>query len=116
MPTYVARAALNLGLVTVYHPGVRSHIVRECGLPSLPLELHSGLTAGSTVTVESEDDEIVLEIDDDGVGIDVDEPSGRPSGLAMVRRRLEDVGGVLEIATRADGGTHSRVALPARLG
>ena len=37
-------------------------------------------------------------------------------GLAMVRRRVEDVGGSLEIATRADGGTHSRVILPAARG
>lgn len=28
----------------------------------------------------------------------------------------EDVGGTLEIATRPDGGTHSRVVLPSRLG
>jgi signal transduction histidine kinase len=62
----------------------------------------------------------VLEVDDDGVGID-DAASRRAVqaghlGLAMVRRRVEDLGGTLEIATRGDGGTHSRVALPARLG
>jgi hypothetical protein len=58
-----------------------------------------------------EDDGLVLAVDDDGMGID-DAPR-RPTvqaghlGLAMVRRRLEDVGGSLDIATRADGGTHS---------
>ena len=51
MPTYVALATLNLGLVTVYHPGVRGRILRDTGLPSLPLELLSGLMAGATVLV-----------------------------------------------------------------
>jgi two-component system, NarL family, sensor kinase len=72
------------------------------------------------VVVETEEDRIVLEVDDDGVGID-DAASRRAVqaghlGLAMVRRRVEDVGGTLEIATRPDGGTHSRVALPLRFG
>ena len=72
------------------------------------------------VVVEADGGQLVLEVDDDGVGID--EVASRRAvqaghiGLAMVRRRVEDVGGTLEIATRADGGTHSRVALPAQLG
>ena len=71
------------------------------------------------VVLERDDDRIVLEVDDDGVGID-DAASRRAVqaghvGLAMVRRRVEDLGGTLEIATRADGGTHSRVVLPKRL-
>jgi signal transduction histidine kinase len=72
------------------------------------------------VVLEAQDNEVVLEVDDDGVGID-DAASRRAVqaghlGLAMVRRRVEDLGGRLEIATRPDGGTHSRVVLPARLG
>lgn len=70
------------------------------------------------VIVNAEDGRIVLDVDDDGEGID-DAASRRAVqaghlGLAMVRRRVEDVGGSLEIATRADGGTHSRVVLPAQ--
>jgi signal transduction histidine kinase len=69
------------------------------------------------VAVGRRDSRLVLEISDDGVGID----SARADravqaghlGLAMVRRRVEDAGGELEIATRPDGGTHSRVVLPA---
>jgi two-component system NarL family sensor kinase len=70
------------------------------------------------VVVRDEHDRIVLEVDDDGIGID--EVASRRAvqaghlGLAMVRRRVEDLGGELEIATRADGGTHSRVVLPRR--
>jgi hypothetical protein len=51
MPTYVALASLNLALVTVYHPGVRSRILRDTGVPAVPLELLSGLMAGATVLV-----------------------------------------------------------------
>lgn len=49
IPTYVAFAMLNLALVTVYHPGGRSRILRDTGLPSLPLEVLSGLMVGATV-------------------------------------------------------------------
>jgi signal transduction histidine kinase len=69
------------------------------------------------VTVRSDVGQIVVDISDDGVGIDSAEADRAVQaghlGLAMVRRRVEDAGGELQIATRADGGTHSRVVLPA---
>ena len=59
---------------------------------------------------------IVLEVNDDGVGIDTSDTSRAVQaghvGLAMVRRRVEDSGGQFDIETRADGGTRSRVVLP----
>ena len=67
------------------------------------------------VDVREEAGQLVLEISDDGVGIDTAEADRAVQaghvGLAMVRRRVEDAGGQLDIATRADGGTHSRVVL-----
>jgi signal transduction histidine kinase len=68
------------------------------------------------VVVREEGESIVLEVDDDGVGIDTQQ-AGRAVqaghvGLAMVRRRVEDAGGRLDLATRTDGGTHSRIAMP----
>ena len=94
---------------------------------ALPLRLAQELTVNAVkharpdridVLLTDEADRIVLEVDDDGVGID-DAASRRAVqaghvGLAMVRRRVEDLGGTLEIATRADGGTHSRVVLPSQ--
>ena len=67
------------------------------------------------VVVERSEGRTVLEVNDDGVGMDA--VSGRNVeaghlGLAMVRTRVEDAGGTLDIATRADGGTRSRVVLP----
>jgi nitrogen fixation/metabolism regulation signal transduction histidine kinase len=38
----------------------------------------------------------------------------RARRLALVRRRVEDTGGRLEIATRTDGGTRSQVVVPVR--
>jgi signal transduction histidine kinase len=68
------------------------------------------------VTVGRDNGRLVLEINDDGVGIDSAEADRAVQaghlGLATVRRRVEDAGGELEIATRADGGTRSRVVLP----
>jgi signal transduction histidine kinase len=70
------------------------------------------------LSVRADDGRIVLEVSDDGVGIDTSD-AGRAVqaghlGLAMVRRRVEDAGGRFEIETRSDGGTRSRVALPLR--
>jgi len=70
------------------------------------------------VVVTIEAGQIVLEVSDDGVGIDSSDTSRGVQaghvGLAMVRRRVEDSGGRFEIETRADGGTRSRVVLPVR--
>jgi signal transduction histidine kinase len=71
------------------------------------------------VRVAAGDGELVLDVDDDGVGIDAapegDAVTSGHLGLAMVRRRVDDAGGRLDIATREDGGTHSRVTLRAGL-
>ena len=67
------------------------------------------------VSLALADEGIVLEVSDDGVGIDAGSSQAVPAGhvgLALVRRRVEDAGGAFEIATRADGGTRSRAVLP----
>jgi two-component system NarL family sensor kinase len=68
------------------------------------------------VFVSAETNGLVLEVNDDGVGIDTQQ-AGRGVqaghlGLAMVRQRVETAGGQLDLATRSDGGTRSRVVLP----
>jgi two-component system NarL family sensor kinase len=71
------------------------------------------------MSVRAHDGDVVLEVADDGVGIDTSDAGRKVQaghlGLAMVRRRVEDAGGRFEIETRADGGTHSRVILPRAL-
>lgn len=78
---------------------------------------HAGPSA-IDVSLRPHDGRIVLEVNDDGIGIDTSD-AGRAVksghlGLAMVRRRVEDAGGQFEIETRADGGTRSSVILPLR--
>jgi signal transduction histidine kinase len=69
------------------------------------------------VRVSAPGDRIVVEVTDDGVGID-DEAGGRAVrsghvGLAVVRQRVEDAGGSFEIGPGVDGGTRSCVSVPA---
>jgi two-component system, NarL family, sensor kinase len=75
---------------------------------------HAAPTAIDVVIGES-DGGLTLEVNDDGIGIDTAQATRAIQaghvGLAMVRRRVEDAGGTLEIATRPDGGTRSRVVL-----
>jgi signal transduction histidine kinase len=70
------------------------------------------------LSVRAHDGRVAMEVSDDGVGIDTSD-TGRVQaghlGLAMVRRRVEDAGGVVDIETRCDGGTRSRVTLPLTL-
>jgi len=68
------------------------------------------------VSVTEAAEGIVLEVSDDGVGIDASVSGGAARaghvGLAVVRRRVHDAGGTFEIATRDNGGTLSRAVLP----
>jgi signal transduction histidine kinase len=71
------------------------------------------------VSVRADGGRVVLQVSDDGVGIDTSD-AGRAVraghlGLAMVRRRVEDAGGLFDIETRVDGGTRSRATLPIEL-
>jgi two-component system NarL family sensor kinase len=70
------------------------------------------------VSLRADESRIVLEVSDDGVGIDTSDVERTVHaghlGLAMVRRRVEDAGGRFEMETRPDGGTRSRAVLPLR--
>jgi signal transduction histidine kinase len=108
---------------------VRSTVGDDDPALGLPLRIAQELTVNAVkharpdridVVLTRESDRFVLEVNDDGVGIDSADTSRAVQaghiGLAMVRRRAEDAGGRLTIETRRDGGTRTRVVVPVRAG
>jgi signal transduction histidine kinase len=104
---------------------VRSAVDEQTLAATLPLRIAQELVVNAVkhacptrieVCVSAQGQNIVLEVNDDGVGIDTSDASRAVQaghvGLATVRRRVEDRGGQFDIETREDGGTRSRVALP----
>ena len=69
-----------------------------------------------TVRLAQSPDELVLEITDDGVGFDPAQPFPGHLGLASMRKRMADIGGVLEPGQRsratAPGSRFARRAGP----
>jgi signal transduction histidine kinase len=63
------------------------------------------------ITLRRSDGGAELEIDDDGIGFDVDGPS-HGMGLENLRARVEGLGGALTIVSIAGEGTTVRAALP----
>ena len=68
--------------------------------PLAPTNRHAGATA-LTVSVTVEDD-LVIEVGENGRGIDADITG---SGLTNLRRRAEELGGSFAVVASADGGT-----------
>lgn len=66
------------------------------------------------VSVTAANGWIELEVSDDGAGIPgaTDAVGAGHVGLAIIRGRVQDAGGSFDIATRADGGTRTRVSVP----
>ena len=65
-----------------------------------------------SVLIEQADDEISVDISDDGVGLRGDVQQGRGLGLIGIQERAREMGGRMEVAPRNDGGTRVRVTVP----
>lgn len=65
-----------------------------------------------TVRLAESPTELVLEIIDDGVGFDPAQPFPGHLGLASMRKRIADIGGVLEVASAPGQGTRIHVRAP----
>jgi signal transduction histidine kinase len=63
------------------------------------------------VRLDSGDQRLTLEIDDDGVGFDLEQPS-RGMGLENMRARLAPFGGTVIITSRPGTGTSIRASVP----
>ncbi|MFC0680556.1 histidine kinase [Lysobacter korlensis] len=70
---------------------------------------HSGASR-VRVSLAVRDGALVVEVDDDGIGIPADAVSG--VGLRSMRERVEELGGTLAVLDRPEGGTTVRAELP----
>ena len=74
--------------------------------------------AASTVfiTLSYLDDEVAVDVVDDGLGFEVREPQRGPStgnfGLSVMRQRAEQVGGTLVVESHPGSGTAVHAAVP----
>jgi len=64
------------------------------------------------VTVRANDDEIRLDVCDDGVGIPADAAAGAGCGLRCMRYRARAIGGQCEVVDRPSGGTTVTCVIP----
>lgn len=70
-----------------------------------------------TVSIRGEDDQLVLDIRDDGRGFDRSDASWRAGlGLASMRERAHLLGGSLQVESRPNDGTRLRATFPLRKG
>ncbi len=124
----------ELGLVPAIHEGAARHahngldVVVEAPekLPPLPaaVEVAAYRIAGEALTnaarhararecrvrIISTGDDLVLEIADDGAGLPEDRRAG--VGIASMRERAAELGGVCEVASIPEGGTRVLARLP----
>jgi signal transduction histidine kinase len=71
---------------------------------------HSGAKTLSLSLKEAEDD-LVVEVSDDGVGVDLSVATSG-MGLRTMRYRINMIGGALAIENRPEGGTTVRCIFP----
>jgi signal transduction histidine kinase len=64
------------------------------------------------VVIEQDEDEISLDISDDGVGLRGDAQQGRGLGLIGIQERAREMGGRMDVISRAHAGTRVRVTVP----
>ena len=67
------------------------------------------------VTLSDDEGDLLVEVEDDGVGFLADAERGRSVGLYSMTRRAHSVGAALTIETAPGAGTTVRVTLPAAL-
>lgn len=78
---------------------------------SIELELRRG-HAFLERQKEAAPDRLLLAVEDDGVGFEVDEQSGGGAGLVGMRERADLIGGTIEIDSEPGLGTHVRLEIP----
>ncbi len=70
-----------------------------------------------SVSVSAEEGDVVLDVQDDGVGFPMDDPRGlnrTRGGLAGIRERIAGVGGAFKLENVTGGGAHVWVRVPSK--
>lgn len=91
--------------------GVATHVV-QMARESLSNVARHAEAATCRVSLRRADSRAVLEVDDDGVGFDVQGPAPAGLGLANLRARAESLGGRLVVTSPPGEGTTVQVSLP----
>lgn len=91
-------------------PGLAIYRVAQEGLTNV--RKHAEALA-VTLRLRVEDGRVVLEVEDDGVGVPEGAAQRQSFGMRSMRERLEMVGGSLEVSRGAAGGTLLRATVPA---
>ncbi|MDQ6522035.1 sensor histidine kinase [Nocardioides sp. LHD-245] len=109
----VAADAVVTGEVRPLHPELEATVLRIAQEALSNVAKHADARRVA-VTLSYLDDEVMLDVRDDGTGFDPGTPSGPTSfGLRGMRQRAERLAGVLDVETEPGGGTVVSVRLPA---
>ncbi|WGX98315.1 sensor histidine kinase [Nocardioides sp. L-11A] len=109
----VVADAVVTGEVRPLHAELEATVLRIAQEALSNVAQHAGARRVA-VTLSYFDDEIVLDVRDDGAGFDPGTPSGPTSfGLRGMRQRAERLAGFLDVEAEPGGGTAVSVRLPA---
>lgn len=112
-PPVVADAVVT-GEVRPLHPELEATVLRIAQEALSNVAKHAAGARRVGVTLSYLDDEVVLDVRDDGAGFDLARPTGSTSfGLRGMRQRAERLAGVLDVESEPGGGTAVSVRLPA---
>jgi signal transduction histidine kinase len=105
--------AVVVGDPVALHPEVEATVLRVAQESLTNVAKHAGATRVG-VTLSYDGDEVVLDVRDDGVGFDVDAPTGSSSfGLRGMRQRVARLAGELTLESLTGRGTAVSARLPA---
>lgn len=93
--------------------GIAAHVVQMTRESLSNVARHAG-AATCRVSLRRADGHAILEIDDDGVGFDVEAGTRAGMGLGNLRARAESLGGRLLVSSPPGEGTTVQVSLPLR--
>jgi signal transduction histidine kinase len=91
----------------------RTRVVLFRGIRELLINAAKHASAKSVVvSLQRVDDTLVATVEDDGVGMDVNLPLSKGSGLFALHERIEHVGGRIEIKSSPGSGTRIQITVP----